>query len=179
MNNYIPIIYANHSVESCPLYVKAPFELRLFKGQKESDTLEGDFIVGVNKYVQHDMFNEYVDVSQPLYHLVIKNDTNTIKWENYDGSTNIQYKEYSIYQDLEMRSEIGKLAIFMGGLFKENPYPWVSQCVNSYITRLSMENQNFQILNMVENTMDNPWVRVVITFFVEIDSLYSNLNNEK
>lgn len=173
----IPIIYANHPVDSHRLYTKAPFELMLLRGQRDSDTLEGDFIVGVNKYVGNDMFNEYVDVSQPLFHLVIKGDTNYIQWEKYNGSQNMQYKEYDVYKDYTQNAVAGKLVIFMGGLYKENPYQWMNICVDSYITRSAEQSHISQILNMVEATMDNPWVRVVLLSNDILDSLFDTSQN--
>lgn len=168
----IPVVYSFYPVDKYPLYIDAPFDLMLFRGQKESDTLKGDFMLAVSDYVQHDMFNEYVDVSQPLFHLVIKGDTNSIKWVDFKGSKNMQYKEYDIYADKSYTIQIGKLAIFMGGLFKESPFQWMNKCVDSYIASNIIAKKYVHILNLVETTMDNPWVRVVFLSQKKMDNLF-------
>lgn len=168
----IPVVYSFYSVDCCPLYIKAPFEIMLFRGKKNSDTLKGDFLYAVSEYVERDMYNEYVDVSQPLYHLVIKGDTNSIMWADFGGSKNMQYKEYDIYEEKDNTRLLGKLVIFMGGLYKENPYQWMNICVDSYITKCAPKGYKGQILNMVEATMDNPWVRVVFLSQNKIDNLF-------
>ena len=166
----IPVYYSFSSVDKCPLYTKGPLNLMLFRGNKESNTLKGDFLIAVDKYVGNDMYNEYVDINNPLFHIVIKSDINTLDWEYFEGISSMQYKKYEIYQDENRKQEIGTFAIFMGGLYKEDPYQWMSTCVDSYIKRNTTSNIN--TLNMIENTMDNPWVRVVLLMSKDKDSLF-------
>ena len=142
----------------------------LFRGKKESYTLKGDFLNAVSEYVGQDMYNEYVDIHNPLYHVVIKSDINTLTWEDFEGISSMQYKKYEIFQDANKTQKIGSLAIFMGGLYKENPYPRMNTCVDSYIKQHTTPN----ILNMIENTMDNPWVRVVLLMSKDVNSLIDN-----
>ena len=84
----------------------------------------------------------------------------------------MQYKEYDIYEEKDNTRLLGKLVIFMGGLYKENPYQWMNICVDSYITKCAPKGYKGQILNMVEATMDNPWVRVVFLSQNKIDNLF-------
>lgn len=168
----IPVYYNFSPVDKCPLYVNGPLKLMLFRGKKESYTLKGDFLNAVSEYVGEDMYNEYVDIDNPLYHIVIKSDINTLIWEDFDGISSMQYNKYEIYQDGSKTQKIGTLAIFRGGLYKEDPYQWMSTCVDSYIKQNATTDSN--TLNMIENTMDNPWVRVVLIMSKNIDSLLDN-----
>lgn len=176
----IPVVYSYYPVDKYPLYVDAPFDLMLFRGQKESDTLRGDFMLAVSDYVQHDMFNEYVDISQPLFHLVIKDVNNSITWQNDYMHADIQIKEYDVYSDKERTKNIGKMAILVGGFYKENPYQWMNKCTDSYILRLITRVPYIKhTLNMVEATLDNSWTRVVLFSFLELDTLINNSKNDK
>lgn len=176
----IPVVYSFYPVDRCPLYVDAPFELMLFRGQKESDTLKGDFMLAVSEYVQHEMFNEYVDESQPLYRLVIKDLNNYITWQNDYAHPDIQLKEFSVYADKEKSQKIGKLTILVGGFYKENPYQWMSKCTDSYLLRQRTLVPNFkQALNMVEATMDNSWTRVILLSSLNLDNLIYTSKNGK
>lgn len=132
-------------------------KVALLWGGSRSDTPTSHMNDASCLYVKNEPHTEYIDkrLNQPWLRVILKG-LNEIPFRNYDigGGDKVLLFEQPLTN--KHNQEVGRLAIFIGGLNLSNPNGILNRAVSQY-------TQNMLYTELVDKNLDTPWIRMIIT----------------